>query len=73
MVAARIANMRQGARTNLKPSANLPEVSQEQGLKRARDRKWVRVKEATRRGPHPQVYDNNLKYKSSIAKLISPI
>ncbi|CCJ07077.1 MT-A70 family methyltransferase [Methylocystis sp. SC2] len=28
MVAARLANMRQGARTDLRPSANLPEVSQ---------------------------------------------
>lgn len=28
MVAAKIANMRQGARTDLEPSANLPEVSQ---------------------------------------------
>jgi len=30
MVAAKIANMRQGARTDLQPSANLPEVSQSQ-------------------------------------------
>jgi hypothetical protein len=30
MVAARIANMRQGARTDLQPSANLPEVSRPQ-------------------------------------------
>lgn len=30
MVAARLANMRQGARTDLQPSANLPEVSQAQ-------------------------------------------
>ena len=30
MVAASLANMRQGSRTDLRPSANLPEVSQPQ-------------------------------------------
>jgi ParB-like nuclease family protein len=30
MIAAKIANMRQGARTDLQPSANLPELSQSQ-------------------------------------------
>jgi len=34
MIAARRANMRQGARTDLQPSANLPEVSQEEAAKR---------------------------------------
>jgi N6-adenosine-specific RNA methylase IME4 len=34
MVAARLANMRQGARTDLQPSANLPEVSQAQAAKK---------------------------------------
>jgi hypothetical protein len=33
MVAARIANMRQGARTDLEPSANWPEVSQPQAAR----------------------------------------
>lgn len=38
MVAARLANMRQGRRTDLEPSANLPEVSQQEAAHTRRHR-----------------------------------
>ncbi len=57
MIAAKLANMRQGARTDLEPSANLPEVSQPQAAKlfKVGERSVRAAKKVMREGSAAQV------------------